>query len=277
MRRAKFPSRIVRIILFGMLSASPVVQPARVSGATLPADVSAMVQAAEHQFDTGNYSVAMRTLQSAISQNPLSPEAHYWLARCYYEGRDFDNAIAYAQKAVDLDGKNSVYHQWLARAYGGKADRERSFFLAKKVKKELADAVRLNPSNIEARRDLEDFCIDAPWIVGGSKDEAREQVEAIAALDPIEGHLARAKFDLDVLKRPDLVESEFRLILNAKPTRIEPYLEAAAFFRMGINRRRWRRLSRQRHKSVLPTPDLPFIEELPWLSPRPRRSTRRNI
>ena len=46
---------------------------------------------------------------------------------------------------------------------------------AKKVKKELEEAVRLNPSNIEAREDLEDFCITAPWIVGGNKDEAHDQ------------------------------------------------------------------------------------------------------
>ena len=67
----------------------------------------------------------------------------------------------------------------------------KSFFLAKKVKKELEEAVRLNPSNIEARFDLEDFCLNAPWIVGGNKDEARDQVDAISALDAVEGHVAR--------------------------------------------------------------------------------------
>ena len=35
-----------------------------------------------------------------------------------------------------------------------------------------------------------------PWIVGGSKDEALEQVNAIAGVDPIAGHLARADYDL---------------------------------------------------------------------------------
>ena len=90
--------------------------------------------------------------------------------------------------------------------------------------------MRLNPSNTEARFDLEDFCISAPWIVGGSKDEAREQVEAISALDAVDGHVARGKFDLEGIKRPDLAENEFLQVLSAKPSRMQPYLEAIAFF-----------------------------------------------
>lgn len=192
-------------------------------------EVAGLIETARHDFELGNYLVAIKTLQGAISQGSVSAEAFFWLGRSYYELRDFDNAVVHAEKAVALDVKNSLYHQWLARAYGGKADRERSFSLAKKVKKELQEAVRLNPSNIGARLDLEDFCMSAPWIVGGSKDEAREQVEAISVLDAADGHVARGKFEL-AMKRPDLAEVEFRQILDAKPNRMEPYLEAIAFF-----------------------------------------------
>ena len=67
--------------------------------------------------------------------------------------------------------------------------------MAKKVKSEFKEAVQLDPSNIAARRDLEEYCLDAPWIAGGSKDEALEQVNAIAAIDPVAGHMARALYD----------------------------------------------------------------------------------
>jgi tetratricopeptide (TPR) repeat protein len=193
-------------------------------------DISGLIQAAEHDFNSGNYPVAISTLESAVAQNAVSAEAHYWLGRSYYELRDFDNAVVHAEKSVALDARNSLYHQWLARAYGGKADRDKSFFLAKKVKKELEDAVRLNPSNIPARSDLEDFCLSAPWIVGGNKDEAHDQVDAISALDAVEGHLARASFDLQALKKTDAAESEYRQVLAARPSRVEPYLEVIAFF-----------------------------------------------
>ncbi len=197
--------------------------------APLAADVSAQLQAARHQFDVGNYGEAITTLQTAVSQNGSSAEAYYWLGRSYYEVRDYDSAVVQAEKSVALDPKNSKYHQWLGRIYGGKADRDRSFFLAKKVKKEFEDAVSLDPSNLEARRDLEEFCLDAPWIVGGSKDEAHQQVEAIAAIDPVEGHLAQAVFYQDE-KDPTAAEKEYRQVLDAKPKRVDPYLEVAGFF-----------------------------------------------
>jgi tetratricopeptide (TPR) repeat protein len=190
-------------------------------------DGAALVQAAQHQFNSGNYTAAITSLQAAIAQNGSSAEAYFWLGRCYYEVRDYDNAIAQAEKSVSLDAKNSLYHEWLGRAYGGKADRDRSFFVAKKVKKEFEEAVRLNPSNVEARRDLEQFCIDAPFIVGGSKDEARAQVEAIAAIDPVQGHLARAALDA---KNVANAENEFKQVLDAKPNHIDPYLEVAGFY-----------------------------------------------
>jgi tetratricopeptide (TPR) repeat protein len=200
-----------------------------------PSEIGSMIQKAQHDFDLGNYPSAVKTLQSALSQNSASAEAYYWLGRSYYELRDFDNAVPQAEKAVALDARNSQYHQWLARAYGGKADRDHSFFLAKKVKKELQEAVRLNPADIEARADLEDFCISAPWIVGGSKEEARDEVDAIAALDPVAGHLARGKLYLEGMKRPDLAENEFVQVLTSKPKRVEPYLEVVAFFQKQNN------------------------------------------
>jgi tetratricopeptide (TPR) repeat protein len=195
-----------------------------------PADAAAMLQTAQRQFNSGNYSGAISTLQAAISQNSSNAEAYYWLGRSYYEIRDYDNAVTAGEKSVALDPKNSVYHEWLGRIYGGKADRDRSFSYARKVKKEFEEAVQLNPSNIAARRDLEEYLIQAPWVVGGNKDEAAKQVDAIAAIDPVEGHLARAVYDIEDLKKMDLAEKEYRDVLAAKPTKIDPYFEVIAFF-----------------------------------------------
>src|SRR6202162_3221382 len=200
-----------------------------VCAAGLPADASAAIQSAQHQFNSGNYAAAIKTLQTAASQNPNSAELQFWLGRCYYELRDYDNAITAAEKSVALDPKNSLYHQWLGTMYGGKADRDRSFSDARKVKKEFEEAVRLNPSNVPARRDLEQYLMEAPWIVGGNKDEARNQVTAIEGIDPIQGHLARADFYLES-KKPELAEKEYREVLSAKPKQIDTYLDVITFF-----------------------------------------------
>lgn len=224
-RRAHSGFAFARIAAFAGLiwSAAGCVSPAR-------ADGGALIQTAQKQFQQGNYSASIATLRNAVAQDGTSAEAYYWLGRNYYELRDFDNAIAQAERSIQLEPSNSAYHQWLGRSYGEKADRERSFSLAKKVKKEFQEAVRLDGKNLQARRDLEEYCIDAPWIAGGSKDEAKAQVEAIAAVDPVEGHLARATFDEAALKKIDLAENEYREVLNAKPNRFEPYAEVINFF-----------------------------------------------
>jgi tetratricopeptide (TPR) repeat protein len=202
----------------------------RIAASGFSLDASASLQNAIRQFNSGNYSGAVSTLQVAVIANPNNAELSYWLGRSYYELHDYDNSIKNLEKSVQNDLKNSDYHLWLGRAYGGKADREHSFFLAKKVKKEFEDAVAANTSNIPARRDLEEFDIDAPWVVGGNKDEAKAQVEAIAAIDPVQGHLARALYYAQVTKKQDAAESEYQQALAAKPNKVDPYFDAANYF-----------------------------------------------
>ena len=221
-------ARRMRIAAFGavVLLAGMVAAPG-----ALRADASSAIQTAQRQMTAGNYVAAISTLQAAAPGNPSNAELFYWLGRAYYEVRDWDNAVTQGEKSVSLDPKNSLYHDWLGRAYGGKADRDRSFSLAKKVKAEFKQAVALDPSNIVARRDLEEYCLDAPWIAGGSKDEALEQVNGIAAVDPVAGHLARALYYREGLKNTQDAENEIRQALAAKPKSSDPYFEVADFYR----------------------------------------------
>ncbi len=184
---------------------------------------------AQRQFDAGDYTAAIGTLQGILAKNHGEAPAYFWMARSYYELRDYDNAVTQAEQATRLAPQNSVYHQWLGRSYGSKADRERSFFLARKTKKEFEEAVRLDPENISARRDLEEFYLEAPWILGGSRDRAMEQVNAIAAKDAVAGHLAKAEYWRDA-KKTDLVEEEYRWVFQLKPHNADSYLEVSGFY-----------------------------------------------
>ncbi len=170
--------------------------------------LAAPLQTAERRFEAGAYSSAIAALKDFVGQHPESAGAHFWMARCYYELHDYDDSVEQAKRAVELDPQNSLYHQWLGRAYGGKADRRKSFFLARKVRKELEKAVELDPSNISARRDLQRFYLEAPWIVGGSRDRALMTADAIAVMDTVEGHLAHAEYYRTVLGEVDGAEKE---------------------------------------------------------------------
>lgn len=191
---------------------------------------STLLQSAQRQFGTGNYSAAITTLHSVISEDSTNATAFYLLGRCYYEIRDLDQAITHAEKSVALEPQSSVYEDWLGRDYAAKADRDKSYFAARKIKRHFERAVELDPHNLSARRDLAEFCAQAPWAVGGNTDEAITQIDAIAKIDPIAGNVARASFDVNALKRLDLADSEYKQVLAAKPKDSQPYLDAVVFY-----------------------------------------------
>ncbi|MGB6483912.1 MAG: tetratricopeptide repeat protein [Candidatus Acidiferrales bacterium] len=193
---------------------------------TAGADDLAEVQ---QQFDAGNYTSAMNTLRALVSQSPANAADHFWLGRCYYEVRDYSNAVSELEKATQLDPNSSVYHDWLGRGYGEVAAREKSFLLARRVKKEFQAAVQFDSSNIDARRDLEEYLLQAPWIVGGSKDDALAQANAIAQVNPVDGHLAKAEYEA-AIGQADLAVAEYNAALSLKPQSIEPYLEVANYY-----------------------------------------------
>lgn len=189
----------------------------------------ATIQTAQSQFDAGNYKAALDTLSTALAKSPNDAPLHYWSARSNYELRDYDKAISESETAVKLDPKNAEYNRWLGRAYGAKAEQSRSFFLARKVKQAFEAAVRLAPGDITARRDLMQYCVEAPWIVGGDKDKARQQIEAIAAIDPIQGKMARAAY-LATDKQWKAAEAEYVSLMGQHPQNLDAYMEAADYF-----------------------------------------------
>jgi tetratricopeptide (TPR) repeat protein len=187
------------------------------------------VETARAAFETGNYSAAVQTVTAALSTGSGDSTLHYWALRSYYELHDYDKAVAHGEQAVRLDPGNAEYSRWLGRAYGEKAEQSHSFFLARKVKQAFEVAVHLAPASIPARRDLMEFFAQAPWIVGGDKQKAKEQVEEISRMDTTEGHLARGSYFKTDRKWKE-AEAEYAAVLAAAPRRIEDYMEAAQFF-----------------------------------------------
>lgn len=192
------------------------------------------VAGVQQQFEAGDYSSAMNTLRALVSQDPGNAANHFWLGRCYYEIRQYSNAVSELEKATQLDPNSSLYHQWLGRAYGEVAEREHSFLLARRVKKEFQAAVQRDGSNISARRDLEEYLLDAPWIVGGSKDDALAQANAIAQISAVDGHLAKAEYQTSI-GRADLAEAEYNAALALKPQSMDAYWEIAHHYQRAGN------------------------------------------
>jgi tetratricopeptide (TPR) repeat protein len=134
---------------------------------------------------------------------------------------------------VMLDPSRSESHDWLGKAYGRKAEESNpisALSLAGKTRKEFAEAVRLNPSNLAAQRDLIRYLLNSPGLVGGGQERADEQIKALSAVDPVEGELAQAEAEV-ARKKFDAADHEYSNLLDSHPRRIGVVLEIAEYYR----------------------------------------------
>lgn len=156
----------------------------------------------------GHADEAIQTLQQQIARSPSDAEAQNLLCRAYFMIEEWDRGIAACERARNLDPQKSLYHLWLGRIYGEKADRAgflSAAGLVKKVRTSFERAVELDPKSWEARTDLAEFYIDAPSVVGGGKDKARTQADALMSINPSMAHWVAARI---AEKNKDIAEAE---------------------------------------------------------------------
>jgi tetratricopeptide (TPR) repeat protein len=188
---------------------------------------------AQRDYNAGVYNRAVDTLTSAIAKSPNDASLQFLLGESYYQVHEFTRAAASLERAIQLSPDQSEYHDWLGRAYGRRA--EGSVFLsamswARKTHKEFEIAVQLNPSNLEAQRDLIRYEINAPGMVGGGEDKALKHIGDLEKIDSVEGQLARGEF-LATKRRMSEADAVFAKILESNPDRIGVYLEVSDYYR----------------------------------------------
>jgi tetratricopeptide (TPR) repeat protein len=202
------------------------------------AALAAADESAPALLAAGRADDAITTLHSKINSSPNDAEAYNLLCRAYFSMSDWDRGISACEKAVALAPNDSRYHMWLGRIYGEKADGSNFFSaasLAGKVRTEFEAAVRLDPNNVDARSDLGEFYLEAPGIVGGGRDKAEAQAQALAALDPVKAGYLKGRI---AEKKKDLVgaEKEYRAAIEDSHGSALTWFNLALFFR---HQQRW--------------------------------------
>src|SRR3954451_21853623 len=188
---------------------------------------------ARQALAAGNVEDVIRELNSKTSAAPNDAEAYHLLNRAYFVIEKWDQAIKAGEKAVALSPKSSDYHMWLGRAYGSKA--EHSGWIggmsnAKKSRAEFEKAVELNSMNAEARTDLAEFYMEAPGILGGGKEKALAQAEAMAAYDAASAHWVKGRL-AEKNGQFDVAESEYKTAISVSKRPAGDWLNLASFYR----------------------------------------------
>jgi tetratricopeptide (TPR) repeat protein len=204
----------------------------------LPCTLAAADDTAPALLAAGRVDDAISTLRSRLGASPNNAEAYNLLCRAYFSMGDWDRGISACEKAIGLEPNNSRYHMWLGRIYGAKANDVifiRAASLAGKVRNEFEAAVRLDPNNVDARSDLGEFYLEAPGIVGGGRDKAEIQAEALTALDAAKAHYLKGRI---AEKKKDLTaaEKEYRAAIEASHGSALTWFNLALFYR---HQQRW--------------------------------------
>src|SRR3954465_1384336 len=188
---------------------------------------------ARQALAAGNVEDVIRELSSKTAATPNDAEAYHLLNRAYFVLDKWDQAIKAGEKAVALKPDSSDYHMWLGRAYGSKAEHSGwvgGMSNAKKSRAEFEKAVELNSMNAEARTDLAEFYMEAPGILGGGKEKALAQAEAMAAYDAASSHWVKGRV-AEKNGQFDVAESEYKTAISVSKRPAGDWLNLASFYR----------------------------------------------
>jgi tetratricopeptide (TPR) repeat protein len=221
----------MRLLPTGLLALAIVCSAGAQAPAEELADANASLQA-------GEADKALALLAPIVQQDANNAAAHNLECRVWLTEGQLDSAIRECQTAVDLEPDNSYHHLWLGRALGEKADRANfwsAYSLAKRVRAEFEEAVRLDARNSEALASLGEFDCSAPGIVGGGLDKAEDVAAQLEKLDPPRGHELRATIAEQRKDYPE-AEREFRRAIAVGQHPAYQWMALASYYR---RRQRW--------------------------------------
>jgi tetratricopeptide (TPR) repeat protein len=147
-------------------------------------------------IDSGWTESARDQLIPLVKEFPKDADLRFHLAHTSILLGDFDTADEMSRQCIDLEEDNLEFQLMRGNILGSFAQagsKIKGIGRAKSCRKSYEKAVKLDPSNTEARESLMIFHLMAPGIVGGKQNEARVQAAAISELDPLRGYLVQAQ------------------------------------------------------------------------------------
>lgn len=190
--------------------------------------VAAADPSLEQMLASGSIDEVIHTLSNKNDAASLN-----LLSRAYYAIEHWDNSVKNGERAVSLSPDNPMFHLWLGREYGEKAAAANPLSaasLARKTKAEFEEAVKLDPANVQAHADLAEYYTDAPSIMGGGLDKARDQASQVAKYDQATSHWILALIAEKDKRYPD-AEKELQDAIKVAKNPAQYWMNLASFYR----------------------------------------------
>src|SRR5258705_713770 len=198
--------------------------------------LAALADSPKDMLAAGRVDDAITALNGQTSSNPRDAESMHLLCRAYFQYEDWDRAESRCKRAIELQPNNSGYHRWLGRIYGQKAERATlPIGLALKTRDEFHRAAELDPTDTNAAIDVAEYYLEAPGMMGGGQDKAREQAKVIGKISPAQEHWVYARI-AEKNKDYPAAEREYRQMIEVSKGNAEAWLNLAFFYR---NRKRY--------------------------------------
>lgn len=187
-------------------------------------------------FEQGKYVDATTILDAVDEDDSDYAAAQYYLGRIAFTDKKFEDAADHFEEATESKkGEVAEYYTWLGDTYGtiaGQANILRQGILAPKMKAAWEKAIVLDSKNLGARLSLIQFYTQAPSLMGGSMDKAKEMARQIKTFNAVQGH--RSMGNLFVReKNMTAAEGEFiemvRLDPNTLPLLGNFYMSTKAY------------------------------------------------
>ncbi len=144
-------------------------------------------------FEQKKYPEARKQLLNVKEGQKDFAAAQYYLGRIAFLEKNFEDALEYFEEATEANENIADYQEWLGNAAGSVARSANVFrqgMLAPKMKAAWEKAVALDPKRISPRFSLIEYYLEAPGMMGGSKEKAEATAKEIIALSPADGYRA---------------------------------------------------------------------------------------
>lgn len=150
------------------------------------------IEKGKESFNSGDFEKAQKIFETIIDSDDGNADAHYWLGRTFFNLRNFEESTECFEDAIDLNENNADYYFWYGNSVGNEIQSANVFkqaLMAGDVLDAYEKAIEIDSKHIGAHIGAAQFYLQAPGIMGGDIEKAKEEAQILEELGSKDGSL----------------------------------------------------------------------------------------